>query len=76
MKNLIKKLIKIKINHKNKIISKNKHQNSNKKQKNNPEKLLKQQIRKQLKFIINLNPDDYITSLNNINIHQFVLRRD
>jgi len=66
----------IKINHKNKTISKNKHQPLNKKQKNDSEKIIKQQIRKQLKFIKSLNPDNYITPLNNMNIHQIVLRRD
>ena len=43
---------------------------------NDPEKLIKQRIKKQLKFIKSLNPDDYITPLNNMNIHQIVLRRD
>ena len=66
----------IKTNHKNKIILKNKHKNPNKKEETDPEKIIKQQIQKQLKFIESLNPNDYITSLNNINIHQIVLRRN
>ena len=53
---------------------KNNSKHKNKNQCN--EQLIRKRIQEQLEFIEKLNPDDFITPLNNMKIQQIVLRKD